>query len=112
MKIVGPSRFATPCKLEFAERSSLIDDGDILITSGTDDIFPKGMAVGRVTHLERQKGGWHLSAEVTPMVDFGAVEEVQVVTTPPVGGEVPSARVDPALLKAAQGSAMGTGVPP
>lgn len=91
-----------PCKLEFAERSSLIDDGDILITSGTDGIFPKGLAVGRVTHLDRKQSGWHLSAEVTPAVDFGALEEVLVLTSPPVGTDVPSAQVDPALLKAAQ----------
>lgn len=70
------------CKLEFAERSALIDDGDLLLTSGTDGVFPKGLAVGRVTHLDRKKTGWYQSAEVEPAVDLATVEEVLVITSP------------------------------
>ena len=50
------------CKLDYTERSALFDDGDLLVTSGTDGVFPKGLAVGRVTHLDRRKTGMSLSS--------------------------------------------------
>lgn len=73
------------CHLEYAERSALIEDGDLLITAGTDGVFPKGLAVGRVTHLDRKKSGWYQSAEVEPSIDLATVEEVLVITQAPPG---------------------------
>jgi rod shape-determining protein MreC len=75
------------CKLDFAERSALFEDGDLLITAGTDGVFPKGLAVGRVTHLDNRKSGWYASGEVEPAVDLATVEEVLVVTQLPPGRE-------------------------
>lgn len=75
------------CKLDFAERSALFEDGDLLITAGTDGVFPKGLAVGRVTHLDNRKSGWYVSGEVEPAVDLATVEEVLVVTQLPAGRE-------------------------
>ena len=75
------------CKLDFAERSALFEDGDLLITAGTDGVFPKGLAVGRVTHLDNRKSGWYVSGEVEPAVDLATVEEVLVVTQLPPGRE-------------------------
>jgi rod shape-determining protein MreC len=84
------------CKLDYTERSALFDDGDLLVTSGTDGVFPKGLAVGRVTHLDRRKTGMSLSGEVEPAVELTTVEEVLVLTSAPVGRDAqpPSAAID------------------
>lgn len=88
------------CRLDFAERSALFDDGDLLITSGTDGVFPKGLAVGRVTHIKRQKAGYSLTGEVEPAVDLATVEEVLVVAAAEPADAKPSAAVDLHLVKA------------
>ena len=61
--------------------------GDIVSTSGIDGIYPKGLVLGRVAHVERS-GGAYRSIEVTPAVDFMSLEDVLVVLTPPPGRDV------------------------
>ncbi|MDR0965519.1 MAG: rod shape-determining protein MreC [Myxococcales bacterium] len=51
-------------------RTDDIQDGDLLVTSGTDGIFPKGLPVGRVVEIERPRHGMFLSARVVPAVDL------------------------------------------
>jgi rod shape-determining protein MreC len=91
------------CKLQLAERAAQFEEGDMLITSGTDGVFPKGLAVGRVSNIERKGKNYSLTAEVIPAVPLGTIEEVMVVPSP-VTREVMAASppaIDPALLKAA-----------
>ncbi len=91
------------CKLQLAERAALFEEGDMLITSGTDGVFPKGLAVGRVSNIERKGKNYSLTAEVIPAVPLGTVEEVMVgpgmITRE--GMLAPSFAMDPTLLKAA-----------
>jgi rod shape-determining protein MreC len=68
------------CRLDFALRSEDMIEGDLLVTSGTDGVFPRGVPVGRVTQLQRSQHGLFLEARVTPAVDVTRVEEVMVVT--------------------------------
>ncbi|MBS2027220.1 MAG: rod shape-determining protein MreC [Deltaproteobacteria bacterium] len=70
-----------------AEHGALIEDGDLLITSGTDGVFPKGLAVGRVTHLDKHKTGFYVAGEVEPAVELSTVEEVLVLTAVMAGHE-------------------------
>jgi rod shape-determining protein MreC len=91
-------------KLDMAERSSLFEDGDILVTSGTDGVFPKGLKVGRVTNIDRTRSGWYLSAEVDTELKLSRLEEVMVITSLPPGSEVPTAQIDPLLTKSVSGS--------
>lgn len=87
------------CLLELAERSGLFDDGDLLVTSGTDGIFPKGLAVGRVTHLDRKRSGWYLVAEVAPLVNLEDVEELVVLGPPSEPTTLPNAALTPELAR-------------
>ena len=41
------------CRLDYALRTEDMIEGDALVTSGTDGVFPRGLPVGRVTQLER-----------------------------------------------------------
>lgn len=55
--------------------------GDVVLTSGIDGIFPKGLIIGRVEVVEK-KGTAYSKIIVKPAVDFSRLEEVLVVLTP------------------------------
>ncbi len=69
------------CRLEYALRTEDMIEGDVLVTSGTDGVFPRGVPVGRVTQLERNAHGLFQDARVIPSVDVTRLEEVLVVTS-------------------------------
>jgi rod shape-determining protein MreC len=68
------------CRLDFALRTEDMIEGDALVTSGTDGVFPRGLPVGKVTQLERRGHGLFQDARVVPAVDVTRLEEVLVVT--------------------------------
>jgi rod shape-determining protein MreC len=68
------------CRLEYALRSDDMVEGDPLVTSGTDGVFPRGLAVGKITGLKRSGQGLYQRADVTPAVDMTKLEEVLVVS--------------------------------
>lgn len=68
-------------KLEYALRTEDMIEGDALVTSGTDGVFPRGLFVGKVTQLERSAHGLFQEARVVPAVDVTRIEEVLVVTS-------------------------------
>jgi rod shape-determining protein MreC len=95
-KVVGQGARARPALVQ-AQRTEDIEDGDILVTAGTDGIFPKGLVVGRVSRVVRPNHGMFLSAEVAPAVDLvsGAdgfqLEEVFVIMGLPGREDLPEA---------------------
>ena len=54
---------------------------DLLVTSGTDGIFPRGLTVGKVTQIRRSPQGLFQDATVVPAVDVTRIEEVVVLTS-------------------------------
>ncbi len=68
-------------RLEYALRSEEMIEGDLLVTSGTDGVFPRGLPVGKVTQLRRSARGLFQDATVVPSVDPTRVEEVLVMTS-------------------------------
>ena len=72
------------CKVEYLVRTDDVRIGDIVRTSGIGRRFPAGIAVGRITKLTRREFGLYQEAEVTPSVDLSRLEDVLVLTTPPV----------------------------
>jgi rod shape-determining protein MreC len=75
------------CRLEYALRSDDMTEGDALVTSGTDGVFPRGLPVGKVSALRRSGQGLYQSADVTPSVDVTKLEEVLVLTAADDGPE-------------------------
>jgi rod shape-determining protein MreC len=69
------------CRLEYALRTEDMTEGDPLVTSGTDGVFPRGLPVGKVTQLERRAHGLFQDARVVPAVDVTRLEEVLVLTS-------------------------------
>lgn len=83
------------CKLDYALRTEDMIEGDQLVTSGTDGVFPRGLPVGKVTQLERNASGLFLDAEVVPAVDVSRLEEVLVVTASELPPEALPAALGP-----------------
>lgn len=78
-------------------RTDDIQDGDLLVTSGTDGIYPKGLPIGRAADVERPHHGMFLSARVVPAVDLACPdslhEELFVVTSLPGSDEIQEANL-------------------
>jgi len=56
--------------------------GDVVVTSGLDQIYPKGLVVGRVRSVGKGSGLFKEVA-VQPSANFEKIEEVMVATAPP-----------------------------
>ncbi len=69
------------CELYYVARTDDIAIGDVLVTSGIEGIFPKGLLVGTVAQIEKKKFGVSQRIEVTPTANLGKLEEVFVVTS-------------------------------
>jgi rod shape-determining protein MreC len=69
------------CRLDYALRTEDVIEGDPVVTSGTDGVFPRGLPVGKVTQLDRRGHGLFQDAKVVPAVDVTRLEEVLVLTS-------------------------------
>lgn len=61
------------------------EEGDLVVTSGLDGIYPKGLLLGSITGLKNPSGDIFREARLEPGVDFGAIEEVMVIAGSAVG---------------------------
>jgi rod shape-determining protein MreC len=68
-----------PLKLENMLRTEDVENGDLIITAGTDGVYPPGLVVGRVANLEKKEHGMFQRADILPAVDTTKLEEVLVV---------------------------------
>ncbi len=69
-------------KLLYLARGVDAADGDKVITSGLDGIYPKGLLLGEISNLKPMPGEIFQSAELSTSVDFARIEEVFVVLRP------------------------------
>jgi len=70
----GESRLS----LNYVSNFTDVIDGDVVVTSGTDGIYPKGFVIGRVTSAGRSDG-LYKNIHIQPEVDFSGLEYVLVV---------------------------------
>lgn len=69
-------------RLKYIPLLSTVQIGDTVVTSGLTGVFPRGLAIGRITRIERAEEELFQHAEIVPAVDFLKLEEVLVVTQP------------------------------
>jgi rod shape-determining protein MreC len=69
--------------LKYADRSQDIRDGDTIVTSGLDGIFPRGLLVGTIKSVRREGPGLFLKISIEPAVEFKGLEQVLIITQPP-----------------------------
>ncbi|MDH3356798.1 MAG: rod shape-determining protein MreC [Desulfobacteraceae bacterium] len=73
---------AGQCLFKYVLRKHDIKIGDIVVSSGLDGVFPKGLAVGYVSAVIKPKSGIFQDVTVSPYVDFEKLEEVLIVLNP------------------------------
>jgi rod shape-determining protein MreC len=83
-----PDAAAGDLVMKFVPMLADVVEGDVVVTSGLEGMFPPGLVVGRVRSVVRGSGLFK-DVRVTASADFDRLEEVLVVRTPP-----PDARVE------------------
>lgn len=73
--------------LKYIPLLSSVRNGDRVVTSGLVGGFPRGLAIGTITRIDKEEGALFQSAELTPEVDANRVEEVLVIQSPYVPSE-------------------------
>ena len=82
------------CGLKFEKRTEDLHAGDVVVTSGVDGIFPRGLPIGRLTSVDKRGQGLFQYATVRPFVDFDRLEEILVTrgTVEAMSGDEPVSR--------------------
>ena len=74
---------ADHCILEYVLRKHEVKVGDIVISSGLDGVYPKGLRIGEVESVSNSEADIFKRITVRPYVDFEQLEEVLIVLNPP-----------------------------
>jgi rod shape-determining protein MreC len=67
------------CDLKYVERSEEVKVGDAIVSSGLAGIFPKGLLLGRVRNVQKEKSGLFQKIKVSTEVDVTKLEEMLVI---------------------------------
>lgn len=68
--------------MEGIERDADIEVGDIVLTSGLGDVFPRAIVIGQVSEVIRTDTAMFQKAVISPSVNFTELDLVLVVTNP------------------------------
>ena len=63
---------------------AILEQGQVIVTSGLGGVFPAGLRIGYVTGTAASDGGLMQKATITPFVDFERLREVLVLTHVPI----------------------------
>jgi rod shape-determining protein MreC len=77
------------CRLKYVLRKYDVAEGEIVIASGLDGVFPKGFRIGYISEVTKPNAGIFQEVTVTPYVDFEKLEEVLIVLDRPVKNAEP-----------------------
>ena len=69
-------------RLDNASRNEDFTEGDLVVTSGADGVFPSGLLVGKLVGVHRQQTGMFELGQIVPAVDPARLEEVLVLPAP------------------------------
>ncbi|MBF0303622.1 MAG: rod shape-determining protein MreC [Desulfamplus sp.] len=69
------------CLLKYVLRKDEIAQGDIIISSGLDQVFPKGLRIGDVLEIKKENSDLFQMIFIRTFVDFDKLEEVLVSGT-------------------------------
>lgn len=75
-------------EMDFVEKDQKVMKNDAVVTSGTGQLFVKGIPIGVVDEAADQEVEYFKRISITPFVDFGRLEEVMVLI-PPTGADQP-----------------------
>lgn len=67
--------------LKYIIKNRDVKEGDAIISSGMGGVFPKGLLIGKVSHVEKQDNDLFLKINVAPFADFSQLEEVLILAS-------------------------------
>ena len=71
-------------RMEYVSNLEEVQVGDVVVTSGMDGIYPKGIVIGEVEVVHRGPGSsLYKAIQVRPKVKFGNLEDVLVIVREP-----------------------------
>ncbi len=82
-QVSGPGAGADDLLLKYVPSRADVVVGDVVVTSGLDRIYPKGLVVGRVRFVGEAGAGLFRDIRVEPSARFDRLEEVLVVRRAP-----------------------------
>ncbi|MBU3759449.1 MAG: rod shape-determining protein MreC [Candidatus Omnitrophica bacterium] len=68
-------------EFRFLDTEAGIAVGESVLTSGVTQLFPKGIRIGKIKGLSRDKDGLHLTGEVVSVASFSKLEEVLCIAS-------------------------------
>lgn len=72
-----------PLEVRYVAVNAKLDEGEILVTSGLDGAFPKGLPVAKVITVTPPDLSMFQGVLAAPLVDFESIEEVLLMQRPP-----------------------------
>lgn len=75
-------------EMDFVEKNQSVSKKEVVVTSGTGQLFVKGVPIGVIDEVSDQEIEYFKSISVTPFVDFGTLEEVMVLVAAQGGAPV------------------------
>lgn len=67
------------CRLNHLQRDDDVKVGDLIVTSGLMNVFPKGFPIGTVTNVERNRYGMSQTVDVKPAINPFTLEELFII---------------------------------
>jgi len=67
------------CRLKYIPYDEEVKKGETIITSGLDQLFPKGILVGYISKVNKKDIGFFQKIEVLPFVDLSKIETVAII---------------------------------
>jgi len=66
--------------LKYISKTQDVKEGDVIVSSGMGGVFPKGLLIGQVSHVDRQEASLFLKIKVVPFVDLSKLEEILILS--------------------------------
>lgn len=67
------------CEFKYFDDKDDLVEGDVLVTSGLGMVYPKGIAIGKVSKIEQRALNMSRYIEISPFVNFTKLEEVFIL---------------------------------
>jgi rod shape-determining protein MreC len=71
------------CTLSYIIKTEHVAPDDVIVSSGINTMYPKGIIIGTVTHINKDRSGFFQSIMIKPAVDFSKLHEVLIVLREP-----------------------------
>ncbi len=68
-------------RLKYLPHFSEVVVGDVIVTSGLEGSFAKGLKIGEIEKVEKREHELFLQVKVTPQINFSKLEEVLIITS-------------------------------